>query len=162
MRRRSPTFQARYDSLKFALPHGVIHGDANVGNVLLDRLKNPVLIDLDGFCHGPREWNLVQTALFFDRFGWHAKEEYSEFRQTYGFDIMTWPGYETLADLHELRMVVWLSLNATKDSRSNQEPEKAARFAADWREPHNMESPLICDHSAGVRPCARGICAGSG
>ena len=37
--------RAAYDELEFALPPGVIHGDANVGNVLRDRHGNPVVID---------------------------------------------------------------------------------------------------------------------
>jgi aminoglycoside phosphotransferase (APT) family kinase protein len=38
--------------LPFALPAGVIHGDANVGNVLSDEDGQPVLIDLDSFAVG--------------------------------------------------------------------------------------------------------------
>lgn len=116
--------RSRYASLEFALPRGPIHGDANVGNVIIDREGKPVLIDLDNFCRGPREWDLVQTALYYERFGWHTQEEYTAFCQVYGFDIMAWPGYETLADIHELRMVAWLSGNAAKDPRSSRELKK--------------------------------------
>ena len=52
----------RYQHLDFELPAGIIHGDASVGNVIRDYASGPVLIDLDGFCVGPREWDLVQTA----------------------------------------------------------------------------------------------------
>ena len=45
--------QHAYDSLELVLPQGVIHGDASVGNVLLDSRGTPVLIDLDGFALGP-------------------------------------------------------------------------------------------------------------
>jgi len=41
------------------LPRGVIHGDASVGNVIRDTTRHAVLIDLDGFAVGPREWDLV-------------------------------------------------------------------------------------------------------
>ena len=78
---------------------GVIHGDANVGNVLLDERGQAVLIDLDSFSMGPREWDLIQTALFYDRLGWHTEEEYRTFVEVYGYDIMQWDGYETLADM---------------------------------------------------------------
>ena len=57
--------RAAYDGLEFALPPGVIHGDANVGNVLRDRYGNPVVIDLDGFAVGPREWDLALTAIYY-------------------------------------------------------------------------------------------------
>ena len=56
--------RAGYDRLEFALPRGVIHGDANVGNVLRDRDGDPVVIDLDGFAVGPREWDLALTAIY--------------------------------------------------------------------------------------------------
>src|SRR5258708_5741184 len=45
--------QDEYAGLEFVLPQGVIHGDANVGNVLHDHHGNPVVIDLDGFAIGP-------------------------------------------------------------------------------------------------------------
>ena len=64
--------QAAYNSLEFVLPPGVIHGDASVGNVLRDTRGNPVLIDLDGFAIGPREWDLALTAIYYDSFGWHT------------------------------------------------------------------------------------------
>ena len=42
---------------RFALPPGVIHGDASIGNVLRDRHGHPVVIDLDGFARrGNRTW----------------------------------------------------------------------------------------------------------
>ena len=52
-----------YGELDFVLPQGVIHGDANVGNVLHDSNGEPVVIDLDGFAIGPREWDLALTAI---------------------------------------------------------------------------------------------------
>jgi hypothetical protein len=48
--------RAAYAELEFTLPPGVIHGDASIGNVLRDTQGNPVVIDLDGFAIGPREW----------------------------------------------------------------------------------------------------------
>jgi hypothetical protein len=71
-----------------------------------------VLIDLDGFAVGPREWDLVLTAMYFERFGWHTEEEYREFVAGYGFDVMSWPGYTLLRDVRELIMVTWLAQNS--------------------------------------------------
>ena len=82
-----------------------------------------MLIDLDGFALAPREWDLIQTAMFYDRYGWHTKAEYDEFVHRYGFDVMNWPGYETLADLRELMMVSWLGHQVAGSERS------AAEFA---------------------------------
>ncbi|MEU0113436.1 aminoglycoside phosphotransferase family protein [Streptomyces bobili] len=97
-----------YDRLDFVLPFGMIHGDANIGNVLRHRDGHAVFIDLDGLALAPREWDLILTAIYYDRYGWHTKAQYAEFVHRYGFDLMNWPGYETLADLRELMMVAWI------------------------------------------------------
>jgi Ser/Thr protein kinase RdoA (MazF antagonist) len=100
--------QAAYAHLDFALPHGVIHGDASIGNVLRDPDGHPVVIDLDDFATGPREWDLILTAIYYDRFGWHTREEYETFTKVYGYDIMQWPGYPMLADIREFIMTTWV------------------------------------------------------
>jgi aminoglycoside phosphotransferase (APT) family kinase protein len=97
-----------YADLEFVLPQGVIHGDANIGNVLHDREGNPVVIDLDGFAVGPREWDLALTAVYYDSFGWHTRDEYETFAQVYGFDIMQWPGYPAMRAVREFLMVTWV------------------------------------------------------
>jgi Ser/Thr protein kinase RdoA (MazF antagonist) len=56
--------QAGYARLEFVLPRGVIHGDASIGNVLRDPGGRPAVIDLDDFATGPREWDLIQTAIY--------------------------------------------------------------------------------------------------
>jgi hypothetical protein len=61
---------------------------------------------------------LVQTALYYERYSWHTREEYKAFVASYGFDIMTWDGYSVLADIKELSMVTWMSQNAGSDSKS--------------------------------------------
>ena len=138
---RSASEKARHDwaSLRFALPTGVIHGDASVGNVILDRTGNPLLIDLDEVSVGPREWDLVQTALYFDRLGWHSKPEYETFVRIYGYDVMEWSGYSTLADIREVLMVQWLAARAAHDDQAAAEVRKriaAIRYGGsrqDWR-----------------------------
>lgn len=128
-----------YDRLDFVLPFGMIHGDANIGNVLRHRDGHAVFIDLDGFALAPREWDLILTALYYDRYGWHSKTEYAEFVHRYGFDLMNWPGYETLADLRELMMVVWLGHQVATSERSADEfgrrlrALRTDRSRKDWR-----------------------------
>lgn len=124
LRDRAAKLRAEYDALAFDLPAGPIHGDANVGNVILGRDGRPVLIDLDSFAWGPREWDLVQTALFYERFGWHTEAEYREFVDVYGFDIMGWPGYPILAGYRELSMTLWLAGMAKQDDAANAEVHK--------------------------------------
>jgi hypothetical protein len=92
----------RYARLEFVLPQGPIHGNADVNSVLpLMWDGSPVLVDLDGFATGPREWDLVLTAMYFERFGWHTDDEYLEFAAGYGFDVMSWPGYVLLRNIRE-------------------------------------------------------------
>lgn len=117
-----------YANLEFVLPEGVIHGDANVGNVLQDRNGNPVVIDLDGFAIGPREWDLALTAIYFDSFGWHTREEYETFVRVYGFDIMQWPGYPTMRAVREFLMITWVIQGANESERV--EAEAVKRIAA--------------------------------
>jgi aminoglycoside phosphotransferase (APT) family kinase protein len=121
---RLEELRAKYADLDFALPQGVIHGDASVGNVLHDRGGKPVAIDLDGFAIGPREWDLVLTAMYYDSFGWHTREEYEAFVRVYGFDVMEWPGYPVLRDVREFLMVTWLSQKAPGDERVAAEVRK--------------------------------------
>jgi len=117
-----------YAGLEFALPPGVIHGDANVGNVLRDRHGHPVMIDLDGFAVGPREWDVVLTAIYYDSFGWHTREEYQDFVRVYGYDIMTWPGYPVMRAVREFLMITWMIQKAPESAQAA--AESAKRIAA--------------------------------
>jgi aminoglycoside phosphotransferase (APT) family kinase protein len=120
--------RAAYAELEFTLPPGVIHGDASIGNVLRDRDGRPVVIDLDGFAVGPREWDLALTAIYADSFGWHTREEYQDFARVYGYDIMTWPGYPVMRAVREFLMVTWVIQKAPESEQAA--AEAAKRIAA--------------------------------
>jgi aminoglycoside phosphotransferase (APT) family kinase protein len=120
--------QEDYAGLQFALPQGIIHGDASIGNVLHDRHGNPVVIDLDGFATGPREWDLALTAIYYDSFGWHTREEYETFVRVYGFDIRQWPGYPVMRSVREFLMVTWVIQKAGESEHVAAEASK--RIAA--------------------------------
>ncbi len=121
---RLAELRKRYAELAFVLPEGVIHGDASIGNVLRDYQDDPVLIDLDGFAIGPREWDLALTAIYYDSFGWHTRAEYETFVRVYGFDIMKWPGYPTIRDVREFLMVTWILQKAPESERIAAEVRK--------------------------------------
>jgi Ser/Thr protein kinase RdoA (MazF antagonist) len=123
LRSRTEQLAAAYDSLTFELVPGVIHADANVGNLLRDRDGQALLMDLDDFANGPREWDLIQTAIYYDRYGWHTEAEYKDFVAAYGYDVMRWPGYRVFRDARELSMVSWLMQNVGADD------EAAVEFA---------------------------------
>lgn len=95
--------------LHYVLPPGVIHGQAEVGNVLL-RAGQPVLIDFERVALGPREWDLIDTAVTITRFG-RPEAHYRDFARAYGVDVRTWDGYDTLRRLWELRATTWLMQN---------------------------------------------------
>jgi aminoglycoside phosphotransferase (APT) family kinase protein len=120
--------RAAYAGLEFTLPPGVIHGDASIGNVLRDSNGHPVVIDLDGFAVGPREWDVVLTAIYYDSFGWHTREEYQDFVRVYGYDIMTWPGYPVMRAVREFLMVTWVIQKAPESEQAAAEATK--RIAA--------------------------------
>lgn len=117
-----------YGGLTYSLPAGVIHGDANVGNVLVDQEHVARLADLEGFAIGAREWDLILTAMYFERYGWHSASEYSAFVDSYGFDVREWDGYQTLSDVREFLMVTWLAQNAESNADASRELRK--RIAA--------------------------------
>jgi aminoglycoside phosphotransferase (APT) family kinase protein len=112
-----------YKGLSFVLPEGIIHGDANVGNVIRDRSGAAIFADLDSVAIGPREWDLILTALYHERFGWHSDAEYAAFVDAYGFDVMNWSGYQTMRDLREILMVAWLA-QSIRNSRGRAEVTK--------------------------------------
>lgn len=118
------SLESEYAELAFQLDRGPLHGDYNVGNVLRDAHGQPQVIDLDTFAVGPREWDLMQTAMYYDSFGWHTEQEYADFVDGYGFDVRNWAGYPTLRTVRELLMVSWLSQNAGADPRAAAEVEK--------------------------------------
>jgi len=120
--------QAAYAGLDFTLPPGVIHGDASIGNVLRDTDGHPVVIDLDGFAVGPREWDLALTAVYYDSFGWHTRREYQDFVRVYRYDIMTWPGYPVMRAAREFLMVTWVIQKAPESGQAA--AEAAKRIAA--------------------------------
>lgn len=137
-----------YARLEFVLPQGVIHGDASIGNVLHDYNGKPFVIDLDDFCNGPREWDLIQTAIYTDRYGWHTRDQYETFTRVYGYDITQWSGYTVLADVREFILVTWMAQKAGENKETAAEARKrlsALRTGASRRDwlPFLPRSPLI-------------------
>ncbi|MBA8825325.1 aminoglycoside phosphotransferase (APT) family kinase protein [Saccharopolyspora lacisalsi] len=137
LEQRVNSARRQWGELDFALSRGAVHGDASIGNVIRSSTGEPVLIDLDGFATGPREWDLVQTAMYYERFGWHTEQEYRTFVEVYGYDLLTWPDYPKLADIRETLMTLWLSQKAQHDQRSADEVHKrlnTLRTGADRRD----------------------------
>jgi Ser/Thr protein kinase RdoA (MazF antagonist) len=107
--------------LAFALPTGPIHGDAHVNNLLTDH-GQVVLLDFESSAFGPREWDLLPTAIAVDRYG-RSQKQYREFADTYGFDVRAWAGYPVLREVRELTMTTWIMQNI------GESPAVGAEFA---------------------------------
>lgn len=121
LNRRYDEVHAALAGLDYELPHGPIHGDAHLGN-LIPGPDGPVLCDFDSTCTGPREWDLLTLAVGRLRFG-YPPQDYRGLVAGYGFDVMRWPGFEVLRQARELKLVtVALPL-----LRSN--PQVRAQFA---------------------------------
>ncbi|MFG1761045.1 phosphotransferase family protein [Micromonospora echinofusca] len=110
LHRRCDEAEEDLDRVDWRLPPGVIHGDAHTGNVLLaagggpTARREPLLCDLDGISLGPREWDLVPTAHGATRFG-RSLNDYRDFVDAYGVDVMAWTGWTTLRRVRELQLV---------------------------------------------------------
>ena len=136
---RAEELRELHDRLDFVLPYAVIHGDASDGNAIRDRDGHPILIDLDSMGSGHPEWDLVLTAMSYERYGWHTREQYRAFVLHYGFDVLDWPGYRVLADLRELLMVAWLGGKVDGEPHVRAEFDKRVRAVRtngdrhDWR-----------------------------
>ena len=109
----------------------VLHGDANIGNILLTVRNEAILFDLEGFCLGPRIWDLMITAVYRD-LGWHTAAEYAAFCEAYCEDPSDDPHFPAIEAAQLLRMVCWLAQRAGEDPAIGQE---FATRLADLRDP---------------------------
>jgi len=121
LRARCGDLQEQLGRLEFALPQGPIHGDAHTRNLLTDH-GEVVLLDFESAAIGPREWDLLPTAIACERYGL-AEEQYQEFAAVYGFDVRTWPGYPVLREIRQLAMTTWIMQNVGESAAA------AAEFA---------------------------------
>ena len=95
-------------TMDWPLGHGLIHGDAWVGNLLqVPATHSPggvVLGDWDRIAHGPREVDLIPT--------WHAARRYGkgpgwtrDFIHHYRHDLTNWSGFPVLLAMRDLAQI---------------------------------------------------------
>ncbi|PXY31758.1 phosphotransferase enzyme family protein [Prauserella muralis] len=99
---RCDEVQKRLETVTFALPRALVHGDAHPGNVIVGP-DGPVLCDFDSACSGPPEWDLTPLAVGRERFG-DPSAWYRGLAETYGFDVVRWEGFEVLRAARELKL----------------------------------------------------------
>ncbi|MEU5691061.1 aminoglycoside phosphotransferase family protein [Actinosynnema sp. NPDC020468] len=99
---RCAALDSRLRSLEPALPVGVVHGDAHLGN-LIPSPDGPVICDFDSTSIGPREWDLSTLPVGVARFG-HPARWHRQLAREYKFDVTRWPGFGVLRDVRELKL----------------------------------------------------------
>jgi aminoglycoside phosphotransferase (APT) family kinase protein len=92
--------QRRWQQMQFALPTGLVHGDAHPNNLLYAR-RGVLLADWDHVGYGPREWDLVQAAYFCRRFP-APGDDLDVAARAYGWDLRTWSGADDLIGIREV------------------------------------------------------------
>lgn len=113
---RADRLESQLAHMRCQLTQTVLHGDPQHGNALIDHDRT-VLCDWDSAVIGPAEWDLVTVEVHARRFG-YSSDSYARFARLYGLDVRDSPGYSTLRDLRELRMIT------TNARKSAHEPEK--------------------------------------
>lgn len=115
-------------------PGVVLHGDANIGNILVQADGDVAVLDLEGVCLGPAAWDQMITAVYRD-LGWHTDAEYAAFCEVLGCDVTEDRAWPTLKAVQELRMTCWLAQKAASD------PKVATEFATRVADLGNPDRP---------------------
>jgi Ser/Thr protein kinase RdoA (MazF antagonist) len=121
-----------YAGLSFELPAGPIHGDAHPGNLIRAKSGDVVLVDLESFAFGPREWDVALAAAYRHGFGWLSDSGYQAFTEVYGYDVAQAPCFPVLRAIREVNMTAWLMQNVDESGMAR---EEFRRRMADLRDP---------------------------
>jgi Ser/Thr protein kinase RdoA (MazF antagonist) len=98
---RIADLKQQWGNLRFALPWGLIHGDAHPNNLLPTTGARVLIGDWDSTCLGPREWDLVQPHYFHRRFA-TTKDDIDQAARVYSWDVRDWAGLDTLIAVREI------------------------------------------------------------
>lgn len=116
--RRCDAIEKALSTVRYQLPESVIHGDAQVGN-LIATPGGAIWCDLDTACVGPQEWDLVPVAVRQLRFH-HRTDQHRQLADSYGFDVTRWAGFPVLRELRELKLAA-VGMPLARDLRSRTE-----------------------------------------
>jgi aminoglycoside phosphotransferase (APT) family kinase protein len=139
---RIAQLEAAWTRLRFALPRGLVHGDAHPNN-LLPTAEVVLLGDWDHTGRGPREWDLVQPHYFHRRFT-TTRADVDRAAEDYGWDIRTWPGLDTLISVREISGLGSYVRTAAVKPASKHELAfriatlRAGDISAAWHSPQTM------------------------
>jgi Ser/Thr protein kinase RdoA (MazF antagonist) len=122
--RRCDAIEEALSTVRYQLPESVIHGDAQVGN-LIATPGGAIWCDLDTTCVGPREWDLVPVAVRQLRFH-HRTDHHRQLAEAYGFDVTRWAGFTVLRELRELKLAA-VGMPIARDTQSRMELRRRLR-----------------------------------
>ncbi|OZM82042.1 hypothetical protein CFP66_12210 [Pseudonocardia sp. MH-G8] len=88
-------------------PPRLMHGDAWQGNLAVIDDSPPILLDFENVSLGDAAWDLVQIAVDHTDFARISRDEYTNFVDAYGDDVLTWPAYPLATAIQELRWVAF-------------------------------------------------------
>ena len=123
LRARLTELEQKWAALAPGLPACVVHGDAWAGNVVATDDGQVILLDLERCPVGPREWDLVSTAVKCVTYGRIDRGQYQQFSDAYGFDVTAWHGFALLRDIRELRMTCYAAQQAAAQERLKHEAQ---------------------------------------
>lgn len=135
LRARHLDLERQFTRLHFVLPRGPIHGDAHTGNLIRSTDGEIKLLDFEDFCYGPREWDVSVESVRYRSFGWVSESDYRDYTAAYGFDPLSWPGFQVVRAARELNMTTWLM------QQIGQSPEVDAEVALRIADLHDDDAP---------------------
>ncbi|RDI51056.1 phosphotransferase family protein [Nocardia mexicana] len=120
----------------------VLHGDAWQGNLVVPPSGIPTVLDLDKVSLGRPEWDLIPLAVDYTDFSRITKSDYQSFVDAYGgYDVTTWPGFRTLADIQELRWTAFaLGQAATSAEALRQAEHRISCLRGDVQRPWQWDA----------------------
>lgn len=107
---RFKELQQEVEKLSYHFPASPVHGDAHTNNMRIDSGVG-VLLDFEVAGWGQREWDLSVTATEYATAGFLPDKHYAQFVDSYGFDVMTWSGFDVVRQVQEIKMTTWLMQN---------------------------------------------------
>ncbi|WP_432957131.1 phosphotransferase [Micromonospora haikouensis] len=95
--------EPRVTALNQRTERSLIHGDAHVGNLLMEPSGRTVMCDFDATCVGPWQVDLAAVAVGEHRFGRTGAHE--ALAVAYGYDVTSDPSWALLREARELKMI---------------------------------------------------------
>ncbi|WP_343063714.1 aminoglycoside phosphotransferase family protein [Haloechinothrix aidingensis] len=120
--RRVEDLREQLQQLRLDEAGGVIHGDAWQGNVAVSEVTAPVLLDLEHVSRGHPDWDLIPVAVDYTDFARLSSADYEDFVTAYGgHDVTATAAFRVLADIQQLRWVIFVLGKAATSSQAAHE-----------------------------------------